>query len=116
MAVNEIQNYHAKLDLLNSKGNGKSDQFVAEVILLGIFEQFSCKIKIKGTNRELIYACKMIQPGIFFRFSQPVYFSRLLPKNLAVLKADFFALCTASFFLPGKLVKKSNLFWHEFTK
>ena len=26
---------------------------------------------------ELIYTCKMIQPGIFSRFSQPVYFSRL---------------------------------------
>ena len=26
---------------------------------------------------ELIYTCKMIQPGIFSRFSQPVHFSRL---------------------------------------
>ena len=26
---------------------------------------------------ELIYTYKMIQPGIFSRFSQPVYFSRL---------------------------------------
>ena len=30
---------------------------------------------------ELIYACKIIQPGIFSRFSQPVHFSRLSPEN-----------------------------------
>ena len=29
------------------------------------------------TLGELIYTCKIIQPGIFSRFSQPVYFSRL---------------------------------------
>ena len=26
---------------------------------------------------ELIYTCKMIQPAIFSRFSQPAHFSRL---------------------------------------
>ena len=29
------------------------------------------------SHGELIYTCKMIQPGIFSRFSQPVHFSRL---------------------------------------
>ena len=42
--------------------------------------------KIKPlTFLKLIYTGKMIQPGIFFRFSQPVHFSRLYPENLAVL-------------------------------
>ena len=50
MAAHEIQNYHAKLDLLNSKVNSKSDQLVAEVIWFGILEQFSCKVEIKGTK------------------------------------------------------------------
>ena len=39
MAAHEIQNYHAKLDLLNSKVNSKSDQLVAEVIWFGILEK-----------------------------------------------------------------------------
>jgi hypothetical protein len=39
-AAHEIQNYHAKLDLLNSKVNSKSDKLVAEVIWFGIIEEF----------------------------------------------------------------------------
>ena len=52
MAAHEIQNYHAKLDLLNSKVNSKSDQLVAEVIWFGILEKFLknsvlvCKTKL----------------------------------------------------------------------
>ena len=38
---------------------------------------------------ELIYTCKMIQPGIFSRFSQPVHFSRFKPDNLLLSTARF---------------------------
>ena len=38
---------------------------------------------------ELIYTCKMIQPGIFYRFSQPVHFSRFKPDNLLLSTARF---------------------------
>jgi hypothetical protein len=38
---------------------------------------------------ELIYTCKMIQPGIFSRFSQPVHFSRFKLDNLLLSTARF---------------------------
>ena len=37
------------------------------------------------SSHFVIYTCKVTQPGIFSRCSQPVYFSRLQPVNLAVL-------------------------------
>ena len=41
------------------------------------------------TNGELIYTCKMIQPGIFSRFSQPVHFPRFKPDNILLSTAKF---------------------------
>ena len=41
------------------------------------------------TFGELIYTCKMIQPGIFSRFSQPVNFSRFKPYNFLLSTARF---------------------------
>ena len=38
---------------------------------------------------ELIYTCKMIQSGIFSRFSQPVHFSRFKPDNLLLSTSSF---------------------------
>ena len=38
---------------------------------------------------KLIYICKMIQPGIFSKFSQPVHFSRFKPDNLLLSTTIF---------------------------
>ena len=38
---------------------------------------------------ELIFTCKMIQPGIFSRFSQPLHFSTFKPDNLLLSTASF---------------------------
>jgi hypothetical protein len=38
---------------------------------------------------ELIYTSKMIQPGVFSRFSQPVHIFRFKPDNLLLSTARF---------------------------
>ena len=38
---------------------------------------------------ELIYTCKLFQPGIFSRFSKPAHFSRFKPDNLLLGTARF---------------------------
>ena len=53
----------------------QNDIYVYNIILAYfIIERFMAGHALLG---ELIYTCKMIQPGIFSRFSQPVYFSKL---------------------------------------
>jgi hypothetical protein len=50
----------------------------------------SCDLRqSSNTIGEIIYTCKMIQPGIFSRFSQPVLFSRFKPDNLLLSTARF---------------------------
>ena len=49
MVANEIQYHHAKLDLLNSKVNCKSDQLLAEVIWFGILQEWNFGLEIQLT-------------------------------------------------------------------
>jgi hypothetical protein len=66
----------------------------SEAIQLVIFsvkeaKETSIPFSLNLTFEELIYTCKMIQPGIVSSFSQPVYFSRFIPDNLLLSTARF---------------------------
>ena len=65
-------------------------EFVNALVRLRAKQFFSViRLIIKDSIGELIYTCKMIQPGIFSRFSQPVHFSRFKPDNLLLSTAGF---------------------------
>ena len=70
---------------ISALSNGQSDQGGGDLIdpdphsmARGNLNKSKKKVLIStATTGKLIYTCKIIKPGIFSRFSQPVYFSRL---------------------------------------
>ena len=70
------------------------------IILIAYVLPFIKHVVTKQTLGKLIYTCKIIQPGIFSRLSQPVHFSRFKPDNLLLSKH-----CKIFRLQPGKIYR-----------